>query len=221
MIHCQDLTLAAPEGRPLVAGLQVAVPPGGTLLLTGPSGCGKSRLLRVLAGTERPKGGGVIVAGTRLWPGSGVLNLLGRVRVGFAFAAGGLLSNLSLRENLALPLRFLGLRVEEVHERVEAALAHLGLAAVAGLRPHAVSATARRHANLARILALDPELILLDDPLEGLEADDRALAFALIREWSGAPGKTLVIAQEGAAPFLELAPIHLPLTALSLPLETP
>lgn len=221
MLHCQDLTLDAPAGRRLVAGLDLVVPRGGTLLLTGPSGCGKSRLLRVLAGTERPSGGSVQVAGQQVWPGSGVLSLLGHVRVGFAFASGGLLSNLSLRENVGLPLRFLGLGPDALRGRAEAALERLGILAVAGLRPHAVSATARRHANLARILALDPELILLDDPLEGLEQADRTLAFALIRDWADAPDKTLAMAQEGPEPFAGLASIHLELTALAVPMESP
>lgn len=221
MLQCQDLSLDAPDGRRLVAGLHLIVPSGGTLLLTGPSGSGKSRLLRVLAGTERPAGGTVQVDGVQLWPGSGVLSLLGRVRVGFAFATGGLLSNLSLRDNLALPLRFLGLGPDALRGRVDSALERLGILAVAGLRPHAVSATARRHANLARILAFDPEVILLDDPLEGLEAADRTLAFTLIRDWADAPDKTLAIAQEGPEPFTGLATTRLELDALAVPVESP
>ena len=118
-----------------------------------------------------------------------------------AFARGGLLSNLSLRENLELPLRFRGLPAAEVAARVGAALDRLGLVSVAGLRPHALSASARKHGNLARVLALIPDLILLDDPLEGLDSADRATALEVIREWELDPGKTLVIAQEERDPF--------------------
>ena len=115
MIQASDLALHAPDGRRLLEGLELAVPRGGNLLLTGPSGCGKSRLLKVLAGTERPARGQVRVGGREVWPVGGVLALVGHLRLGFAFASGGLLSNLSLRENIALPLRFLGLPLPDLN----------------------------------------------------------------------------------------------------------
>ena len=201
MIELRDLALAAPDGRLLLKDLELVVPRGGRQLLTGSSGSGKSRLLQVIAGTGKPLRGRVTVGGRLLWPGDGALALAGAVEVGLAFARGGLLSNLSLRENLELPLRFRGLPAAEVAARVGAALDRLGLLSVASLRPHALSASARKHGNLARVLALDPELILLDDPLEGLDSADRATALEVIREWELDPGKTLVIAQEERDPF--------------------
>jgi ABC-type transporter Mla maintaining outer membrane lipid asymmetry ATPase subunit MlaF len=204
MIHLRDLALDAPDGRLLLEGLNLTVPKGGNHLVTGPSGSGKSRLLKVAAGTERPRRGQVRVGGWDIWPGDGALTLAGRVRVGFAFASGGLLSNLSLWENVALPLRFLGLPPAEVRARVEAALERLGLQTVAEIRPHAVSVPARKHANLARVLALEPELALLDDPLGGLEAADRAIALDLIQAWAANPSCTLVIAAEEAEAFSRL-----------------
>ncbi len=203
MIELRDLALAAPDGRLLLQDLALDVPRGGRQVLTGSSGSGKSRLLQVIAGTEQPLRGRVAVGGRLLWPGDGALTLTGCVEVGLAFARGGLLSNLSLGENIALPLRFRGLPAAEVAVRVGAALDRLGLLSVAGLRPHALSASARKHGNLARVLALDPELILLDDPLEGLDSADRAAALEVIREWELDPGKTLVIAQEEPDPFAD------------------
>jgi ABC-type transporter Mla maintaining outer membrane lipid asymmetry ATPase subunit MlaF len=221
MIDLHDLALDAPDGRLLLQGLHWAVPQGGKRLVTGPSGCGKSRLLKVIAGTERPARGRVTVGGREIWPGDGVLSLIGRLRVGFAFASGGLLSNLSLRENLALPLRFLGVPPGELHGRVEAALERLDLRATADLRPHALSASARKHANLARVLVLDPELILLDDPLEGLDADDRAVAAGVIRAWALESGRTLVIAAEEAQAFSFLEAERLQLSPVPICMESP
>ena len=172
MIDVRDLALDALDGRRLMEGLDLVVARGGNLLLHGPSGGGKSGLLRVLAGTERPARGQVRIGGQEVWPGGGILALAGHVRMGFAFPSGGLLSNLSLRENIALPLRFLGVSGTELERRTGEALERMNLQDVAGLRPHAVSVSARKQANLARVLALDPELILLDDPLEGLDAAD-------------------------------------------------
>ncbi len=221
MIELREFSLTDPEGRWLLRDLDWSVLKGGKWLLTGPSGAGKSRLLRVLGGVEQPRRGTVTVGGQRLWPGEGAMALLGRLRVGFAFASGGLLSNLSLRENLALPLRFLGLPPAQIQTRVEAALEQVGLGSVAALRPHALSGAARRHGNLARILALQPELILLDDPLEGLDSADRALTLALIQAWVADPGITLVLAQEEPGPFAEMIPEHLHLNAPIPSLETP
>lgn len=221
MIELRDLALTAPNGHLLLDGLNLSIPKGGNHLVTGSSGCGKSRLLKVIAGTERPARGRVTVAGHDLWPGDGVLGLAERVAVGFVFAAGGLLSNLSLRENIGLPLRFRGLPPNDLRRRIDAAMDRLGLLAMAELRPHAVSAAARKHGNLARVLALDPELILLDDPLEGLDVADRSLALDVIRHWAVDSSKTLVMAQEDAGPLGALATHHLDLHTHAIPLETP
>ncbi len=221
MIQASDLALQAPDGRLLMEGLELAVPRGGNLLLTGPSGCGKSRLLKVLAGTERPARGQVRVGGREIWPVGGVLALTGHVRLGFAFASGGLLSNLSLRENIALPLRFLDLPLPDQQRRTEGALQRLDLQAVAGLRPHAVSAAARKHGNLARVLALEPELILLDDPLEGLDAGDRAIAQDLIQAWSESAAVTLLIAAEEPHAFSFLEAERHQLSGAPMSVESP
>ncbi|MDP1833144.1 MAG: ATP-binding cassette domain-containing protein [Geothrix sp.] len=219
MLELHDLALDAPDGRLRVEGLDLKLPRGGNLLVTGPRGSGKSRLLKVIAGTERPARGRVSLGGRDIWPGEGALALIGHLRVGFAFASGGLVSNLSLRENLALPLRFLGLPSEAVQSRVDAALEALGIQAVAGLRPHAVSPSARKHANFARVLALEPELILLDDPLEGLDAADRTIAQNLIRTWADDGSCTLVIAAEEADSFSFLEAERLQLAHAPMSLE--
>ena len=220
MIAISDLALDAPEGRLLVKGLDLTVPRGGTYLVLGPSGSGKTRLLKVIGGLEQPVGGSVRVGGREIWPGDGAFGMAGRVSVGFAFASGGLLSNLSLFDNVALPLRFRGLPSADINTRAAAALEHMGLTEVAELRPHAVSASGRKHANLARVLALDPELILLDDPLEGLDTADRATALEVIQAWGSDNACTLMIASEEAHSFSHLEAERLQLSRAPMSMES-
>ena len=221
MIEIRDLALGASDGRLALDGLDLTVPRGGTLVVTGSSGSGKSRLLKVMAGMERPWRGRIQIDGREVWPEGGVLALTGHVSLGFAFASGGLLSNLSLRENIALPLTFQGTTAVELARRTEQALERVNLQAVGGLRPHAVSASARKLANLARVLALEPELILLDDPLEGLDAADRAIAQELVRGWGAERSCTLVVAAEEADALSDLEAASLQLSPSLISVESP
>jgi ABC-type transporter Mla maintaining outer membrane lipid asymmetry ATPase subunit MlaF len=84
-----------------------------------------------------------------------------------------------------------------------------------------VNASARKQANLARVLALEPELVLLDDPLEGLDAADRARAEELIQVWATDVSCTLVIAVEGADSFSQLEAARLQLDQTPMPAELP
>lgn len=212
MVLADDLVLDAPEGGPLLSGLHLSLEAGANLLVLGPGGCGKSQLLRALAGILRPRGGRVSLGGVEIWPGEGVLALAGRVRLGFVPAQGGLLSNQTLRDNVTLPLRFGGGSAGEAAARADRALARFGLEAVAGRRPHAVSAGDRKLAGFARAAAVEPDLILLDDPLEGVEAGDRPAVMALIQGWAADPARTLVLALEEPGPFTGLPARRLHLT---------
>lgn len=204
MLLVDDLALDAPDGRPLFAGLHLSLESGANLLVLGPGGCGKSQFLRALAGTLQPRAGRVRLGGVAVWPGEGALALAGRVRLGFVFAQGGLLSNQTLRDNVTLPLRFAGMTEAEAAVRADQALARFGLEAVADRRPHAVSAGDRKLASFARVVALDPALVLLDDPLEGVETGDRSTVLDLVQAWAMDPARTLVLAQEEPGSFAGL-----------------
>ena len=186
------LMLAAPDGRVILRDAALELSAGGRAWIEGPPGSGKRALLKVLAGLLPPEQGEVRLGGFRLWPGEGVTALRGRVRSGFAFAQGGLLSNQTLRENLLLPLRFAGIKDADV----EGVLDRFGLTAAAALRPHALGARSRKLAQLARIELLQPEAIFLSEPLADLEGPDLALAASLIRDWTAAPGRLIVAAAE-------------------------
>ena len=197
-LSASGLALRAPDGRVILAGAALEAPPGARIWIEGAGGSGKRALMKVLAGLLRPEEGEVRFGGARLWPGDGAASLARRFRLGFLFAEGGLLSNQSLRENLALPLRFGGMQKAALEEAVDAAMARLGLLPLADLRPHALGARARRLAQLARIELLAPDAVFLCEPLEGLEAEEAELAAALIRSWASDPARLLIGASERA-----------------------
>lgn len=191
-LFARDLVLSAPDGRAILRGASLEVPSAARVWIEGPPGSGKRALLKVLAGLLQPESGETSLHGIRLWPGEGAATLRGRVRLGFAFAKGGLLSNQTLRENLTLPLRYAGRRESEV----DAVMERFGLSESAGLRPHALSARARKLAQLARIEAHEPEVIFLSEPFEDLEGADLNLARATLQRWAESPNRLLVLSAE-------------------------
>lgn len=150
-----------------LAPTDLDVAPGSTLVLLGPSGCGKSTLLRIVAGLLRPDAGTVRVGGALVTPATA---LAVRRRMGYVIQEGGLFPHLTAGENVALMARHLGWD----DARVRARLAEL--AALVRLPPdtldrypHALSGGQRQRVGLARALLLDPEVVLLDEPLGALD----------------------------------------------------
>ncbi|MGH7645078.1 MAG: ATP-binding cassette domain-containing protein, partial [Gemmatimonadales bacterium] len=133
----------------------------------GRSGVG--RLGGFALGLERPPAGRVRVLGTVIADLPEESRLAFRRRVGYLPAGDGLLHNLSLRDNVALPLRFGSpASAREIEGRVNVMLAAVRLAGVAALRPAQASEEERRRAALARALAFDPLLLVLEQPFDGL-----------------------------------------------------
>lgn len=184
MIALRGIALHDESGLPLLRLPDLELQRGEGWWVQGPSASGKSQVLRLLAGLRRAD--------------VGVVER--RVRVGLASRTAGLLANLSLKENLMLPLRFAGMHRPDAEARAESALERLGLAASGRLRPHLLGERSRKLALLARVWAWDPELVLIDEPHEDLDAADESLVLAVLEAWR-AEGKALVVATErGAAP---------------------
>jgi ABC-type transporter Mla maintaining outer membrane lipid asymmetry ATPase subunit MlaF len=128
-----------------------------------------SYLGRLALGLDQPAAGRVLLLGENLALLSRRAVLAFRRRVGYLPAGDGLLQNLSLYDNMALPLRFGSERSEpDIDGRINVMLAMLQLQHVARLRPARVNEEERRRAALARALAFDPELVILEQPFDGL-----------------------------------------------------
>ncbi len=172
------------------AGLDFALHAGEALHLLGPVEAG-SAVLRTLLGLGRPRAGAVRLLGAdpAALPRRAAAALL--ERVGWLPRQGALLANLTLRENLRLPLEYHG---RAAAGREAAALAAFGLADAPDVRPEHVPLPVRRRVALARAVLLEPLLLILDDPLDDLDEATAASLTAALAGWARQPGRALLVA---------------------------
>ncbi|MFP3867280.1 MAG: ABC transporter ATP-binding protein [Desulfobacteraceae bacterium] len=154
----------------VLQGVDLTVKRGEIAVILGRSGTGKSVLLKHLIGLIRPDRGQVLLEGVDLvhLPEKGLFAI--RKRFGYLFQHGALLDSLSIGENIAFPLReHTSLTQAQIEEIVAAKLAQVGLPGVEDKMPAELSGGMRKRAALARALALDPEIMLFDEPTTGLD----------------------------------------------------
>ncbi|MDX1546738.1 MAG: ABC transporter ATP-binding protein [Rhodothermales bacterium] len=171
--------------------ISLAPEPGRTTVLIGPSGCGKSTLLRLMIGLVRPDSGLVRFGETPVTPETA---LAVRRRMGYVIQEGGLFPHLTARRNVTLLARHLGWDAERCTRRVAelAALVHLPEAQLAKF-PGQLSGGQRQRVGLMRALMLDPDVLLLDEPLGALDPMIRAALQDDLRAIFRDLGKTVVL----------------------------
>ena len=145
----------------MLEGASLAVGEGRFVSLVGPSGCGKSSLLRAVIGLQQPLSGTIETE-------------LARTQIGILFQDDALLPWKTARDNVALGLTFNGVERGEALAKAEAWLARLGLAGFGDRFPRHLSGGQRKRVALAQVLAMKPELILMDEPFASLDAIVRA-----------------------------------------------
>lgn len=178
-------------GRTALGPVTLAVPTGRTTVLIGPSGCGKSTLLRLLIGLVAPDVGTVTFDDTPVTRSS-VRRV--RRRTGYVIQDGGLFPHLTARGNIALMARHLGWDRPRIDARVTA-LTTLTRFPADGLDryPHQLSGGQRQRVGLIRALMLDPDALLLDEPLAALDPLVRADLQSDLRDIFRSLGKTVVL----------------------------
>lgn len=176
-------------------GIDLDVHPAEIFALIGGSGSGKSTLLREMILLHQPDSGSIRVLGVDLAGISAADALALRLRWGVMFQHGGLFSALTVAENIGLPLREHTRQDDREIERIAAArLTMTGLAAEVGARyPSQLSGGMLKRASLARALALDPELLFLDEPTAGLDPESAGEVDQLVRKLRDQVGLCIVM----------------------------
>ncbi|MBI4308194.1 MAG: ABC transporter ATP-binding protein [Chloroflexi bacterium] len=185
-VRCADLTKGFGQVV-AVQGIDLDVEVGSFLALLGPSGCGKTTLLRLIAGFEVPDSGAVEIGG-RPVVGPGLFVPPEKRRVGIIFQDYALFPHLTVAENIAYGIP----RGAERETRVQQLLALTGLAGLGSRMPHELSGGQQQRVALARSLAPNPQLLLLDEPFSNLDPGLRAQVRAEVKEILTVAGATAI-----------------------------
>ncbi|MBU1176311.1 MAG: ABC transporter ATP-binding protein [Alphaproteobacteria bacterium] len=188
----------------VLEAIDLEIASGEFVALLGPSGCGKTTLLRIIAGLERPSLGEVRIGGL-LMVGANTFVPAEERRLGMVFQSYALWPHMSVADNIAFGLKVRRMRHRERAERVERAMAVVGLDGLGGRRPAQLSGGQRQRAALARCLVLEPELILLDEPLANLDAHLRLQMQAEFRRIHRETGTTFVFVTHDQVEAMALA----------------
>lgn len=191
------------DGQSVIQAFDLVVPSGATVALIGPSGCGKSTLLRLMNGLLMPDAGQVCISGQPLSPKT-ILGL--RQRMGYVIQEGGLFPHLSARRNVSLMAEHLGWEATRIDARLSelADLTHLPSELLERF-PTQLSGGQRQRVALMRALMLDPELMLLDEPLGALDPIIRYDLQGELKRIFRTLGKTLVLVTHDLAEAAYLA----------------
>jgi len=166
--------------------VDLSVGRGDFVAFIGPSGCGKTTLLRVIADLEQPTSGTITVNG--ISPHHARLDR----SYGYVFQAAGLFPWRTIRKNVALPLEIMGLPKAERAKRVDETLALVGLEDFANKYPFQLSGGMQQRASIARALAFDAEILLMDEPFGALDEIVRDHLNEQLRDLWARTGKTVV-----------------------------
>jgi phospholipid/cholesterol/gamma-HCH transport system ATP-binding protein len=193
------------DERVILRGITLHVPRGRVVAIMGGSGCGKTTTLRMIGGALRPDGGEVRVAGqvvNRL--STGELYALRR-RTGMLFQFGALFTDMSVFENVAFPLReHTELAEPLIRDLALMKLQAVGLRGAADLMPAELSGGMARRVALARSIALDPMLMMYDEPFAGLDPIALGVIGQLIRKLNDALGATSIIVTHDVVEALQI-----------------
>ena len=202
MIQCRGVSKIYHKGSTIVTPLEALdldVPKGEFLALMGPSGSGKTTLLNLLSGIASPTAGSWVIAGTELAKLSRRdLTKWRAHHVGYIFQLYHLVPVLTAFENVELPLLLSNLSKSERHDRVETALALVGLGDRIHHTPSELSGGQEQRVAIARAMVADPPLLVADEPTGDLDRESATRILDLLRQLAAEFGKTIVMVTHDA-----------------------
>ncbi|MDX1902444.1 MAG: ATP-binding cassette domain-containing protein [Gammaproteobacteria bacterium] len=192
--------------RPIFKDVNLTIPQGKVVAIMGPSGSGKTTLLRLIGGQLRPNAGQITVANKIIHQlGQSELYRLRR-KMGMLFQTGGLFTHLNVFENVAFPLReHTQLTENMIRTIVLLKLNMVGLRGTRNLMPGELSGGMARRVAMARAIALDPEIILYDEPFSGQDPISMGVLVRLIRTLNNVLGLTTLIVSHDVQETLSIA----------------
>ncbi len=180
--------------RPILRGLSLAVPRGKVTAIMGASGGGKTTVLRLIGGQQKAQQGQVLFDGQDVGRMDTAALYAARRRMGMLFQFGALFTDMTVFDNVAFPLReHTNLSELLIRDIVLMKLHAVGLRGARDLMPAQISGGMARRVALARSIALDPELVMYDEPFAGLDPISLGTAAQLIRQLNDAMGLTTII----------------------------
>jgi putative ABC transport system ATP-binding protein len=176
-----------------VRGVDLTIEPGSWVALMGASGSGKSSLLQLLGGLERPDAGTITLGGQRIDDLSETQrSVMRRRRVGYIFQFFNLVTNLSVAENVELPMLLVGRSRRDARARRDELLGQLGLDGLADAATNELSGGQQQRVAIARALANSPDVLLADEPTGNLDRANTAEVLALLQQQHRG-GQTIVM----------------------------
>ncbi len=193
LIEIENLTFLRGE-RKIFDDISLTIPRGKITAIMGPSGTGKTTLLRIIGGQIRPESGNVKVDGQDICSMNRQELFSFRRNLGMLFQSSALFTDLSVYENVAFPMRVhTNLSEELIRDLVMMKLNAVGLRGARDLMPSELSGGMARRVALARAIALDPDLLMYDEPFTGQDPIAMGVLVSLIRELNNALGTTSLL----------------------------
>ena len=193
LVSIQDVTFGY-DSRVILSGISLDFARGKLIAIMGSSGCGKTTLLRLIGGVETPQRGRILFSGSPVDTRDRAALYALRLRMGMLFQFGALFTDLSVFDNVAFPLRENATLPESmIRDIVLMKLDAVGLRGAADKQIAEISGGMARRVALARAVALDPEIIMYDEPFTGLDPISLAVTANLIRRLNDATGATSLI----------------------------
>ncbi|PCI56427.1 MAG: phospholipid ABC transporter ATP-binding protein MlaF [Gammaproteobacteria bacterium] len=205
LIEIKNLTFTRGE-RVIYNDISLSIPTGKVTAIMGPSGIGKTTLLRLIGGQIKPDSGKILLSGKNI-PSLSRQNLYEtRKRMSMLFQSGALFTDMNVFDNIAFPIREHSKLPENIIEKIVLMkLEAVGLRGARDLQPNELSGGMARRVALARAIALDPELILYDEPFAGQDPISMGVIVRLIRSLSDALGLTSVVVSHDVPEVMSIA----------------